>query len=450
MVQTAENKKELIETKQTLTREALDISILLEKIPENQREEVLDKALKKYADEENVSLLEIKARVLQYLPEYKNEVDLEVKKFFAKTSVVEMAFASEEKQDEFIRTFETLRDEGYLGYLTLAIHFSESRSKREKVFGNYDVFLKKTKKKFEEVDRKSTSEKIKMMMNKNAFLPEAKKQFEMLRNQPDSAETVNLFFRSWWFGKQIRQFWNEIYFSIDRELRGESFDCDEETLFNQKLGLLTETEIHEYVISEKHASLRINGYEIVLDTADNRFRTSNEFGRRAEYGSEFHKSYFYQTKEGFFLAEKDSDGKTEYKKVPPEENYPITKNRDICGLLHGEITNYERNGDVQRARKLCEFALRFDPNSAETNNDLAAFFCEEGNFPKAKKFFRRALEINPNSVKILENLGHLLSVRQGNEKRILELFRRALKMERRKNWINYLNQEIRELENKGF
>jgi tetratricopeptide (TPR) repeat protein len=445
------DKSELIKANSKVETEALDITRLIESISTNELDEVLDN----YASKEGITKLEAKARVLQYLsPEWKNKVDKEVREFFVNNSPVDLI--CDDPENGF-RILFTLRDEGYLGYLTLGIHFSEDVQKRDDVFVEYEDFLAETQKDWEVEKNISSQEKIDVMFAKDAFLPEARAEFDKLIKQTDGDITVDMFFRTWWFGQRIKDFSRKIFRSA--KFTGESFDCDEKSLLNQKLGLMTDTNIHEYVASHDHVSISINGYDIVFDTYDEKFRTIFEFGARVgyvdKYGDSLPPSYFVQTKDGMLLTQYDKNGNViNYKKS--KEDYSLARNVDIYRLLDEEVSDitdkakniflsileknpndleslnelgimFSKEGDLEKAKKYLLEALKYDSNYTKAYINLALVFQEEKNYTEAKKYCFQSLDIDPNYAEAYDRLGTLF-FEEGDNIKAKKYLYKALKI----------------------
>lgn len=486
----------LFDAQVNLKKEAEDVL----RIVETMDEKTLNVEIEKYAQKNGITSLEARARTLQYIsPEWKKKIDAEVREFFTKESVMDLVLQSQSKENW--RVIENLFDEGYSAQLTTTVRFSKKDlvERAEKLHVTEQI-LEQIQKDFEKTKKLSPDEKIKMMFTKylpdvefqqfvaklehkdekdlteddlakytnHNFLPEAKKEFQKLLQNPDRKKTIELFFKTWFFGREIEK---------QDNLLG-NFDCDEESLFNQKLGLLTQSEIHGYVESDRHVSLKINGFEIFYDTFDQRFRTRDEFGKRDEYGHRHRPSYYLRDINGTSFAEYDDQKNVIGYKQAEEGSNRAFKHKNIAELFLAEISTYEEH-DSKKAELLYRSLLQQYPNFSEGHGNFAVFLGEVGKSDEAEKHYRIALDvnsnladayfglanllrkkndtqsailyyresmcINPNHIDTIKKLGILLFQEGGNMEEVLDLFERALSLETDKDRINELNIIIQQL-----
>ncbi len=83
-----------------------------------------------------------------------------------------------------------------------------------------------------------------------------------------------------------------------------------------------------------------------------------------------------------------------------------------------------QNGDLTRASRFFEEALRIDTSYATALNNLGSVYAQQGNSVAARDYFSRALHQNPQYGDALYNLGSLL-LDQGNTKEAVPYLRQA-------------------------
>ena len=172
---------QLKDAESKMVKEALDI-LTIAKSTDNPRQTIL-KAIAEYAKAKNIPVLGAKVEVLQYLsPEWKKEVDREVRKYLAQNNLFEIVQLpqGDPRRTEYIENLKILNQEGYADYLVFAIHHVDKPKQIEGILIYHERFLANIKKEFEQENKdQSFSEKEKYVFG-NSF-PEAKKYFEDLK-----------------------------------------------------------------------------------------------------------------------------------------------------------------------------------------------------------------------------------------------------------------------------
>lgn len=85
-------------------------------------------------------------------------------------------------------------------------------------------------------------------------------------------------------------------------------------------------------------------------------------------------------------------------------------------------------GDMEQARRKLETALQIEPNHPEIQTSMGNYWLRVNNAPKAREAYARALELNPETMVALNNLG-LIEMTQGDYASAKTRFAAALKIE---------------------
>ncbi len=399
------NFNDLNRADERMKSEARDVlRIAREASPKNPDKFILE-AIAEYAKTEKIPLLAAKAQVLQYLsPEYKAKVDAEVKEYFTRfdlNAFVALKAGSPES-NEAIETLKILRDEGYMPYFVIAVHYQDDPVKKEAILKKYDKFTKTIKVTLKKIERVPFNTKEAFVLNPTNTFPEARKYFEsMKKSQPkDKYEyAIGLAYR---------------YLIIGRDIEAEfgDFDCDETTLLLQKTALDESLEIGNYLTTVGHAVLKLDGLPLVLDTYDIKIRSVEECARGEGYGENSRANHFWKDNKGEYLAqyeEGDSYPKkiTGFRKV---ENNPhlVTPDSELTALVFERADLLKSMGRKEEAKLHREKALEIDPNDADAHDGLAILLESMGEKEEAKLHYERALAINPNDAEVHFNLAILL------------------------------------------
>jgi len=91
----------------------------------------------------------------------------------------------------------------------------------------------------------------------------------------------------------------------------------------------------------------------------------------------------------------------------PEEKSSLRVNLDMLRQRVDAGAAFYTIGDYWRAAEELEEALEIDPENFIAHNNIALTYLELGERAKAKKHFKRALEINPTAESVVENLAKL-------------------------------------------
>lgn len=97
------------------------------------------------------------------------------------------------------------------------------------------------------------------------------------------------------------------------------------------------------------------------------------------------------------------------------------KSRILLQRAIDQYTEKNFNGAIESAME----ALKFDPNSASAQNQLALIYLETKRYQKAEQAFLKALEIQADYPEVLNNLGVLFN-RQDRYKEAIPYFEKAL------------------------
>ena len=94
---------------------------------------------------------------------------------------------------------------------------------------------------------------------------------------------------------------------------------------------------------------------------------------------------------------------------------------------YGVAYYYQTVGEFASAEKAYQAAMDFAPNNADIANSYGAFLCQQGNYPKAKEYFLKAINNNSyiSSAETYENLA-LCSQSQGFQAEATEYLRSAV------------------------
>jgi tetratricopeptide (TPR) repeat protein len=93
------------------------------------------------------------------------------------------------------------------------------------------------------------------------------------------------------------------------------------------------------------------------------------------------------------------------------------QNPEDLNLLLTEANVHYSMGNMDQFKSLLEIATQRDPNNAELQYNLGVIAAEAKDFDNSKKYYQRAIEIDPNYTNALINLAALIL---GQEEGILE------------------------------
>ena len=375
---------------QKVAQEADDILRIAAEYSSNPEQFILE-GIEEYAKTEKIPLLAAKARILQYLsPEWKEKVDAEVLAYFQKfdlNAFVDLKAGTPES-DEAIQTLQILRDEGYMPYFVIAVHYQDDPIEKKAALKKYQTFTKDTKKALEDAKLLPFEVKESFVLNPENIFPEAKKYLEGLKkSQGDRYDyAINLAYNYLTVGQ-----------NISREF--EDFDCDETTLLLQKTASDEGLEIGNYMNITGHVALKLDGFPLVLDTYDIKVRTIEECAKQEGYDEQYTGSYYWRDERGESIAEYDKGDNypkkiTGYKKV--ENPWLVGKYEDISALISEKARQLVTEGQKDRAKLYYEKALQINPKNAYVWSSLADLLKEEGKKEEAKFYLEKALELNPN------------------------------------------------------
>ncbi len=104
---------------------------------------------------------------------------------------------------------------------------------------------------------------------------------------------------------------------------------------------------------------------------------------------------------------------------------------------------YQLVGEVQRAEESYQDAMRLAPRNADIANSYGAFLCQQGNYPKAKEFFLKAINNQryANTAESYENMA-LCSQSQGQIDDAIEYLQNALNHQPTRGKSLYLLAEL--------
>src|SRR3989339_1985558 len=386
-----------------MVKEALDI-LTIAKSTDNPRQTIL-KAIAEYAKAKNIPVLGAKVEVLQYLsPEWKKEVDREVRKYLAQNNLFEIVQLpqGDPRRTEYIENLKILNQEGYADYLVFAIHHVDKPKQIEGILIYHERFLANIKKEFEQENKdQSFSEKEKYVFG-NSF-PEAKKYFEDLKikSPNDYNYAIKIAWQNLFFAKKIKQTYPNL-------------DCDEITLILQKLVQVNGLQIGDYIQSDGHVSLKLDGFPLVLDMYDSKIRSIIEFGKQVGYKGNYFGSYYLQSKEGYYLAVYSSEENDSPKQIlgyKKSMGDNLTLNTNISNLLYDlsyDLFQLIKSFSIPLKIKLYELMLEINPNDANAHYNYALLLNELERNEEAEFHYLSALKINPNDADTHYNYAHLL------------------------------------------
>lgn len=88
---------------------------------------------------------------------------------------------------------------------------------------------------------------------------------------------------------------------------------------------------------------------------------------------------------------------------------------------------FKEEKNLPKAKEILEKALEIEPNNVKVLNELAIIYKEEKNLSKAKEILEKALEIAPKDVKTLNELGIVYKT-EGNLPKAKEILEKAIKL----------------------
>ena len=379
------------------------LQVVQKHAPDNQNQLILE-ALEEYAKLKKISLLAAKTKVLQYLsPEWKEKVDTEVKEYFLKFNLSDFAKlpAGSEESNEAIDTLKILCNEGYMPYFVIAVRY-DGDPEKEDTLQRYETFTKTIKTTLKEGEQEALEAKEKEVLSPENTFPEARKYIENLKTSQKKGEykhIIELAYRYLILGIGIR-----------REFAG--CDCNDSTLLLQKTALDEGLEIGNYMKTDGHAVLRLDGFPLVLDTFDMVIRTVEECAKQEGYGENSHGSYFWKDKKEEHLAQYEDGGNLPkkiigYKKI---ENNPclIKQDEDISQLIIDRVLFLKSQGRNEEIGIYYEKVLEINPNSTEAHCNFAVLLKSQGRNEEAELHYEKALQINPNNAEAHNNFANLL------------------------------------------
>ncbi|MDA1060380.1 MAG: tetratricopeptide repeat protein [bacterium] len=395
--------EKLEEDEQKLYEEADDILRIAWEHSENPDQFILD-AIHEHAKTEKLPLICAKAQVLQYLsPEWKEKVDKEVMEYFQNFDLIAFAKLQPEdpKSKETIKILEILRDEGYMPYFVISVHYQDEPDKIKTNKQKYQEFTKNIRKTLKQAESIPFNEQESFVLDSQNTFPEARNFIQGIKNTniTEYNYAINLCYKYLIIGKELKTKFPE-------------FDCNEQTLFLQKTALDESMEIGNYLSTNGHAVLRIDGFPLVLDTYDMRIRSIEECAKREGYIEGEISGYFWRDNENHYLAKYE---KTENypKKIigytASPSPYVVDKNEPLSGLIRDKAFHLASIGKTKEAKLHYEAALKINPNYVNAHYNLAVLLKSIGKTKEAKLHYEAALKINPNHVNAHYNLAVLLN-----------------------------------------
>jgi Flp pilus assembly protein TadD len=394
---------ELACAQQKLDKEAEDVLRVAYENSSDSEKFILD-AIEEYAKDEGISVLAAKARVLQYLSvEWKEKVDAEVREYFEKFDVFEFVRfpASSEESNEAIEALKILCDEGYTSYFAIAVHYQDDPEAKKLTLVKFEKFVKSMGRVVRRTESLAFTEKEAFVMNGQNIFPEARKYLEEMKKSKTIEEyeyIVSLVYKYSIIAKKMK-----------RKFKG--FDCDEKTIFLQKLAMDENFEVGNYMNTSGHVVLKLDGTSLVLDTRDMKIRTIEECARQEGYGERFLGSCFWRDQEGQYMAQyKDGENYPKkiigYKRV--ENPYVVGRYENVAALLTGRGLLLGFKDDFAGAQFYYEKALEIDPNNNVAHGNLALDLRFNGDVAGAQPHYEKALDINPNNAGVHNGLANVL------------------------------------------
>ncbi len=349
-----------------------------------------------------------------------------------------------EEREEFKKKLLELYHNGLIDYLVFAIHYagdSNYKTKLNELLIKYEQFVETVRQELKQEESQLTfSEKEKYVLQNNNTLPKAQEYLQNLETEDTSLyqKAIELSFKSLFYGQRIfKEYFQGKILSYDK------FDCDEMSVILQKLISEFRIGYNSYIASNKHVSLRLNSFPLVIDSHDMRIRSLVEFATKAEYKSKEVGSYFLRDHENHYLGVYEEGAyPKKIKGYTQEVNRPyrVSKDEMLLGLILDlanqqklisvQIDLYEfilelnpdylfahhnyanllfKNGKNVDAKKHYERALMINSYYADTYYNYAILFSSESNFQTARQYFEIALSIDPNNAEAHYSYANLLN-----------------------------------------
>jgi tetratricopeptide (TPR) repeat protein len=96
--------------------------------------------------------------------------------------------------------------------------------------------------------------------------------------------------------------------------------------------------------------------------------------------------------------------------------------------LYDKARRFQKSGRLREARRFYQKALTLDPHNIHAVNNIGVAFLQERNFPEARKSFEDAMLLQPDYVDPYYNLACLYAI-QGDTKKGLDYLRKAVSLD---------------------
>ena len=106
----------------------------------------------------------------------------------------------------------------------------------------------------------------------------------------------------------------------------------------------------------------------------------------------------------------------------------VNKNNLTLKDTFGSAFQNYKKGDLKTAETLCYKILNIDPNYLDTKMLLANIFAKKKNYIQAKKILKESIDISPNNVTILNNLGNACK-ELGESKDAINYYKKAIQVD---------------------
>lgn len=411
-------------------------------------EKFILEVIEDYAKEEGISFLAAGARIGQYLsPEWARRVDSAVREYFEEFNFSD--FAKLPKGNEEVETLKILSEEGYSAFLVVAARYPDDIEGRKKAFDKFFYVLGLSKAAVEVMKNDTFEEMESAVLSPKFILPEAREYLEKMKKNVPFEEYKLL----------IDLAYMHIIFSLIIKEHLPGFDCNDITIFFQKMARDAGLEIGGYMETKGHVVLKLDGYPLVFDTFDMKIRTVEECARQDGYGGNYHGSYFWRDREGEHVAQyEDSDSYPKkivgYRKV--ERNAILASPyAEVCSVLSdvvrlkGGINSTESglykqisyldpdylraellllvNSNIDISIQLFESIAERTPNHPAVFLAMCVLLEGKGDLDAAIVNYKRVLELEPNEFSTYISLAKLFE-KKGSDSEEMSFRRIAFKL----------------------
>ncbi|MCK4388996.1 MAG: tetratricopeptide repeat protein [Desulfobacterales bacterium] len=145
-----------------------------------------------------------------------------------------------------------------------------------------------------------------------------------------------------------------------------------------------------------------------------------------------------------------SDGNREGRKGEPSKTLPFSKGglggdftrhsnhestlNSTATSLYEKARDFQKSGRLQEAKRLYEEALDLDPEYVDALNNLGVIYIQDKKYSAARALFLKAIQLRPNYVDSHYNLACLHAIK-GNVRQSLDHLNRAVSLDPEvKNW----------------